>query len=231
MPIKRQTPAPAYDLPYIDERRSTAILRRDKAIHQMILSLKCRRDDLALSTLISQLHQVYSCTSWKPTLIVPVPLSDERLAQRGYNQAELLAQGLSTWVHVPCRSVLKRIHDTPTQRGLDATARRQNVAGAFVTTVSMRGQRVVIIDDMVTSGATLSECAKVLRQNGAQKVYALTVASGYITAKQAQRPSRFKAGMIYLSGHRYLLLRLAGRVLLYLLCAVIIIVLFSVYSR
>jgi len=110
--------------------------------------------------------------------VLPIPLSSVRLAQRGYNQSHLLAQQLS-----PAKAdahLLLRTRDTPSQRSLPRAQRLSNLEGAFaiepVRTNQLRGQRVVLVDDVMTSGASLHTAARVLRQSGASHISALVLA-------------------------------------------------------
>ncbi len=110
--------------------------------------------------------------------LVPVPLHAARQRERGYNQSELLARRLSQRINVPCTATaLNRTRLTAVQMTLDAAQRKANVAGAFATTdVRMQGARVVVIDDVCTTGATLDACAAALLAMGAASVIGLTVA-------------------------------------------------------
>lgn len=111
-------------------------------------------------------------------LIVPVPLHSSRYAQRGFNQSELLAGRLSATIRTPlAASALVRVRNTPSQVGLSASQRRDNVKEAFSWQgPSLRGQRLLLIDDVCTTGATLEACAAALRAAGAASVWALTLA-------------------------------------------------------
>lgn len=103
---------------------------------------------------------------------VPVPLHPRRQARRGFNQAEELARYLGR----PVVRALVRVRDTPSQTELDEDQRRRNVRAAFAVCRPVRGLRVVLVDDVVTTGSTLAECAAVLRAAGAAQVGAVTVA-------------------------------------------------------
>ncbi|HHY54328.1 MAG TPA: ComF family protein [Chloroflexi bacterium] len=119
---------------------------------------------------------------WEPLRIrldgvVPTPLHAERLRERGYNQAELLAQGLCRQTGLPLRTdLLTREKLTRSQVGLNAAERKANVEGAFAATSACRGLHLLLIDDVYTTGATLRACALALRHAGAARVYALTLA-------------------------------------------------------
>ena len=110
-------------------------------------------------------------------VIVPMPMHWRRRWQRGFNQAELLANELGRRSHIPVRKAMSRVHHKRAQAGLTNAKRRLNVAGAFrVKNASVvAGKRVLLIDDVMTTGATASGCAKVLKRAGAAHVSLLTV--------------------------------------------------------
>ena len=108
-----------------------------------------------------------------------VPLSRRRRRLRGYDQARLLAEELSRRRGLPCEELLRKRRNNPAQSSLGGpAARRANVAGVYraVSPEAIRGKRILLVDDIVTTGATLCECAGVLRHAGAAAVYAVTVA-------------------------------------------------------
>lgn len=107
---------------------------------------------------------------FRPDLIVPVPLHRQRLRERGYNQSLLLARRLGKLrgVPAPCR-LLARTRPTPPQQGLTAAARRANLRGAFALRGKVAG-RVLLVDDVLTTGATARECGRILKEGGASHV-------------------------------------------------------------
>ena len=108
-----------------------------------------------------------------------VPISRERRRRRGYNQSELLAQAACRAWDIRPEPLLVKIADNPPQSGLhDAAARWANVAGVYRPSPGSdaSGKRVLLVDDICTTGATLCECAKVLRENGASEIHGLAVA-------------------------------------------------------
>jgi ComF family protein len=112
-------------------------------------------------------------------LVVPVPLFGRRQRVRGYNQSALLAREPARLNGLPLaeRGLSRRLDTPPQARSVDAEARRRNVAGAFAADGSrVEGRRVLLIDDVMTTGATLDACAQALRQGGAASVWALTFA-------------------------------------------------------
>jgi ComF family protein len=111
-------------------------------------------------------------------VIVPVPLHPARERERGFNQATLLAELLASRVAVPLRAVLQRIRYTTTQTAYDRAERMENLHGAFRLRKNqdVRDLRVLLIDDVLTTGSTLSECARVLKAAGAVSIHAATAA-------------------------------------------------------
>ena len=111
-------------------------------------------------------------------MIVPVPLHPTRQRERGFNQASLLAELLAARVSIPCKPMLKRVRYTTTQTALDRTERMENLHNAFRLrrNSDVRGLHVLLVDDVLTTGSTLSECARVLKRAGAISVYAATAA-------------------------------------------------------
>lgn len=109
-------------------------------------------------------------------LVVPVPLHPSRLRERGYNQALLLARALARRCGCPLASqALVRHRPTPSQATLDAAGRRANLAGAFRASSVVAGAPVVLVDDVLTTGATADACATALRAAHASRVTVLTV--------------------------------------------------------
>ena len=117
-------------------------------------------------------------------LVVPVPLFGQRERERGFNQAELLANAAlrqvrrvrPAWRLQPAYDLLKRRRSTESSYTLSRRGRRRNLAGAFQAATKLAGHEVLLIDDIFTSGATARECAKVLMRAGANKVWVATVA-------------------------------------------------------
>jgi ComF family protein len=111
-------------------------------------------------------------------IIVPVPLHPARQRERGFNQAGLLAELLSAQTSIPSKPILERIRYTTTQTALDRSERMENLHNAFRLrkNADVRGLRVLLVDDVLTTGSTLSECARVLKRGGALSVHAATAA-------------------------------------------------------
>jgi ComF family protein len=119
-----------------------------------------------------------AATDWQIDVVTAVPLHESRLRERGYNQAALLAQAVASargWLFAP--NAVDRIRQTASQVNLNAQERHLNVAAAFSAEPSIvEGMRVLVIDDVLTTGSTLLACADALRNAGAARVYGATVA-------------------------------------------------------
>lgn len=109
-------------------------------------------------------------------MVIPVPLSQKRMMERGYNQAALIAKPFAAFFEVDyCDDVLERIRNTKRQSGLIGEARVNNVLGAFSST-DVTGKRILLLDDIHTTGCTIEECAKTLKSSGAKEVVGITLA-------------------------------------------------------
>jgi ComF family protein len=127
-----------------------------------------------------------------PVLIVPVPLHARKRRQRGFNQAELIARAALKLDHsqrFELKPALERTRETESQIGLSRHQRRENLRGAFAIIMpeAIRGREVLLVDDVFTTGTTVSECARVLHRAGATKVYVATVARTLKLEAQAAR--------------------------------------------
>ena len=106
--------------------------------------------------------------------VVPVPLHRSRLRKSGFNQAELLARGVAERMKATVSDTLQVVHSTRDQVDLSAAQRRANVAGAYAATEALRG-KLLLVDDVFTTGATMSACAATLLRAGAEEVHALSL--------------------------------------------------------
>jgi len=132
------------------------------------------RGDLAAGRVLAELMIEHALceTPPRPDLIVTVPLHISRLRERGYNQAFELARPLARSLGIPIeRDLLQRVRATPAQTGLDAASRRRNLRRAFaVPATNAVPAHVALFDDVMTTGATLRECARTLRRAGVARV-------------------------------------------------------------
>jgi ComF family protein len=111
-------------------------------------------------------------------VLVPVPLSQEKLQARGYNQSELVAAEIGRILNLPVSSALRRVVHTPSQTRLTRQARQEMIKGVFVLTQKLERPDVILVDDILTTGSTAGECTRVLRESGIKAVGVLTIASG-----------------------------------------------------
>ena len=112
-------------------------------------------------------------------LIVPVPISRKRMRERGYNQSDILADYLSDVLGIPvCKALVRKRHSLPQSKKY-GVGRIANVKGAFESVESLFGKRIILFDDVYTTGSTMNECAKKLKESGAQSVCAISGAYVY----------------------------------------------------
>ena len=164
---------PAYDL-------CRSAVRHEFAGRQLVLDLKFRRWTWLQEDLVDLLEGAARAKLDLPEVdvVVPVPLCRGRRFARRFNQAELLAEGMAARIDRLCLpGALVRTRDTGHQSRLGGKARRDNVKGAFEARRPelLRGRTVLLVDDVSTTGATLSECAATLKKAGAARVWCLTV--------------------------------------------------------
>lgn len=116
---------------------------------------------------------------WNPQVIIPIPLHKKKLAKRGYNQAELIASALGRELGIKTdTTVLKRKIYTKPQKDLSNRERKKNLEHAFEVRGDLPWKRILLVDDIYTTGATIDEAAKTLKKAGAEKVWFLTIGIG-----------------------------------------------------
>ena len=171
-----RTRRPAFDL-----ARSAAAFQGP--VRQLVHGLKYRHGFRLAEPLAELLHGCFLAhfAAERPDLVCAVPLHRARRHRRGYNQSELLARLLARRLALPfAPGLLRRVRDTPTQTRMDARQRRDNMAGAFRVpeerAPAAYGKCVVLVDDVMTTGATFGAAAAALREAGAGRVLCLSVA-------------------------------------------------------
>ena len=174
-----ECPACLADPPAFDRARAAVVY--DDASHALVVGFKhADRTELA-PAFAAWMRRAGEELLTAQSVIAPVPLHRRRLAARRYNQSALLARELArVGPSVLCLDALRRVRATPPQKELSAEGRRRNVAGAFEVNerrrAVIRGAPVILIDDVLTTGATLSAAARRLRSAGATRVDALVLA-------------------------------------------------------
>lgn len=163
-------------MPKFDAARSLAIY--GGVIRECIHSLKYKNNRSLGKYFARYLLPIVRTEAWHIDLVVPVPLSKERLRARGYNQAAAVAHPLALFLELPYQPYcLEQVRDTRSQVGLSAEERRNNVIDAFMAVPDLvRKKDILLIDDVKTTGATLSACARALKEAGAAKVFCVTIA-------------------------------------------------------
>ncbi len=112
-------------------------------------------------------------------LVIPVPLSKKRKRLRGFNQSEIIAEKFCSFFSYSLNLNLKRNKNNKPQSSLGEKERAENIKDSFVWRGNdLSGKTIILIDDIITTGATLNECALVLKNSGAKKIYALVLAKG-----------------------------------------------------
>lgn len=156
--------------------RSWAVF--DKPIREALHRLKYRRDIGLGDALSNHLVPFMKTLNWDVDMVVPVPLSNQRYKERGYNQIALVAHPFSLQMRLVYSSkVLARKKHTISQVGLSATERKKNVEGAFWADAKLTtGKSILLMDDVATTGSTIAAAASALTEAGASRVYALTLA-------------------------------------------------------
>ncbi|UCV07290.1 ComF family protein [Dechloromonas denitrificans] len=160
------------DPPHFDQ--TLAAFHYDFPVNRIIQALKYGHQ-LAVAKWLG--YQLAALIKPGEQLIVPLPLHPERLRERGFNQSMEIARGVGKQLNLPVdHCSLFRNRPTPRQADLPLKERRKNVRGAFECTADMTGKNILLIDDVMTSGATLNECARVLKLHGAAHVTAVVAA-------------------------------------------------------
>lgn len=159
--------------PHFDATR--AIWRYGFPLDRLIQALKYSRR-LASADFFGQALLAATAQDAPPDLILPVPLSPQRLAERGFNQSVEIARPLARRWRAPLllRGIDRR--ETPPQASLPWKERAKNIRHAFACTLALDGRRVLVVDDVMTTGATLDELARTLKMHGAARVDTLVLA-------------------------------------------------------
>lgn len=155
-------------------------------IREAVHGLKYEKRTELAAILARYLFASFQCYPWIDLYdlidaVTPVPLHAQRLEERGYNQAGLIAETFSEYVKIPfAPTLLERHQYTDSQVGKNISERQQNVSNAFRATTRLDDLVVLLVDDVCTTGATLHACAKALKDAGAIQVYALTLATPHV---------------------------------------------------
>ena len=149
-------------------------------VRRYLLQLKFNDARFLSRTLCEQALPAFDSMTVKPEVLLPVPLHPTRLFERGYNQAEEVARVWSNLLAIPLdRRALRRQRATPSQSGLSAAKRRDNQRNAFAYRPRLKYRHVAVIDDIVTTGATVDEITRLLHREGVEYVEVWALARAY----------------------------------------------------
>ncbi|MFZ5945243.1 MAG: ComF family protein [Bacillota bacterium] len=153
----------------------------EKSFRDSLQNLKFKRQGWLAPALVEFMTNKYSFPSEKIDFIIPVPLHKKRLKERGFNQSALLGKELAKGLNLTyVENLLVRQVDTPHQTGLLRNERRNNLIKAFTATDNsqLKGKTILLVDDVITTGTTIRECAKTLYKAGSKHIYSITFAAG-----------------------------------------------------
>ncbi|HRP24732.1 MAG TPA: ComF family protein [Thauera sp.] len=190
LPRRPSTACPRCALPGLGGGLCAACARRPPAydatralydfafpVDAMVHALKYRHQLALAACFAAELRELGSDFGADADLLLPMPLHPRRLAERGFNQAVELARPLARRRALPLAlALVSKVRDIPAQAGLGREERQRNPRGAFVCDMDLHGQRVIVVDDVMTTGATLDELARCLKRSGAIWVGNLVVA-------------------------------------------------------
>ncbi|KAA0273727.1 MAG: ComF family protein [Chloroflexi bacterium] len=149
----------------------------EEPLRSALHKLKYRRDLSMGDAIAAHMLTFVRGLNWNADLIIPIPLGKQRLRERGYNQVAMIAKPLAMGLGIDYSpNALVRKKETRSQVGLSREERQKNVSGAFQANAGVNGKIVLIIDDVSTTGSTLSSGAETLYASGARDVFALTIA-------------------------------------------------------
>jgi ComF family protein len=163
-------------LPAYSSARSWAVYA--EPLRHALLALKYH-SNLSLGNIFAEkLSEIVIQNQWQPEIIIPIPLSKSHLRTRGYNQAQQIAYPLSLLLNIPLETRgIKRVKETASQVKLDRIERFKNLEDAFLgIPAKLKSKKVLLVDDIVTTGATLNSCSKAILAAGGSTVYCITVA-------------------------------------------------------
>jgi len=163
------------DRPHFRSLRAWAIF--DDPVQSALHKLKYRRDISLGDALASQMIMFVKNLQWDFDMVIPVPLGTERMKERGYNQVAMIAKPLSLALNIKyLPGGLWRQTETRSQVGLSKQERKSNMKDVFKAGIGIEGRSILLMDDVATTGSTLSSAAKTLLACGVNDVFALTVA-------------------------------------------------------
>jgi ComF family protein len=159
---------------FYDMARS--LFQYNELSRRLIMKIKKHSDHITASACVKMLYMRYRDILETYDIVVPVPSHWTRLLRRGYNPANIIAVELAKISGKGYGNVLRRCKKTEYQRGKSTLERANNVLDAFTCKTDLSSKSIALVDDVMTTGATLNECARVLKHSGAKKVICITIA-------------------------------------------------------
>lgn len=158
-----------------DNLHAMFLYSKSSCVQKIIHQIKYK-DNKALAYLLGEEYAKKRCLN-NFDFIIPVPLHSKRLNFRGYNQSMEWAKGISSKTNVPAKEMLIRVENTETQTKKSRWLRWQNVQTSFdlAADVSLQGKKVLLVDDVITTGATVESCTKILLEKGAKEVHVAAI--------------------------------------------------------
>jgi competence protein ComFC len=166
---------------FITDFFSLYVFEKDKELQHIIHALKYDRKFLTGKVLGEKVGSYIGnkVKEWKIDFIIPIPLHPLKKAERGYNQSFFISKGLSKAVNIPLKNhFIKRKRFTLSQTTMNFEERQKNIHNAFKVRNGkhLKEKNILLVDDVITTGSTISECGRVLLEGGADKIYAASVA-------------------------------------------------------
>ena len=162
--------------------QARSVFNYDEGVTKVIHMLKYRGKLYLAKPMSKFMAQELAIWDVSPDMITAVPLHKNREKERGYNQSRLLAENIAKYVKLPYVEIVDKIVDNPSQTQLGYEKRRENVKGVYKLKPNIRrkikGKKILIVDDIFTTGATVDELSKVLLDGGASEIFVLTFAQG-----------------------------------------------------
>ena len=157
--------------------KARSLFQYDDVSKKIIMKIKKQSDFAVAKSCSKMIISKYRDLFATADFITPVPSHWTRVLKRGFNPADIIAFSLSKISGIPVRKFLKRIKQTQYQKNKSILERFENVEGAFDCKSDLAGANIILVDDVLTTGATLNECSKVLKLHGCCQVYCITVGS------------------------------------------------------
>ena len=180
-----------FPLPRAQEGRLEVVapLSYEKGTRRTLRRLKFQEERALARPLGTLMAEAASSLGEELDGVTWVPMSPQKLRRRGYNQSELLAKAVAKELGLPAWDLLEQVRETDTQHNLTRAQRADNVRGAYRAKGAALGKRVLLVDDIVTTGATLRACAQGLYGAGAQKVCAVCAANTAFSRREELPPA------------------------------------------